>query len=90
MITKNCKYCGSEFRARGWKSQPGIFCSRQCSYKGREVKLKKFECLNCKNNCVRPLSWKSPAKYCSTKCSAIGRKRVKGKKYKTKEEKERK
>ncbi len=76
MIIKNCKTCGIEFRAREWKNRPGIYCSNKCQTKGREkrkVKTITFRCETCKKECVQPLYWKCPHKFCSIQCMSKAR-----------------
>lgn len=72
--TNICKYCKCKFHPR-FQSK-GLFCSLECSRKGRNFKKTKtitFNCEWCGKEKIHPLHWKSPNKYCSIQCMANAR-----------------
>lgn len=74
-VTKQCKRCGADFKAKAAHADRRVYCSKECMYAGRtESALVAQECKGCgKTFFAQPYRRVS---FCSTRCNLDNRSRV--------------
>lgn len=80
MITKTCQHCGKEFQS--YASNHRLYCSHRCAQtannSARSKEKEQRECPVC-NNLFDVTIYRT--KYCSRKCSGIGRRKPESEKF---------